>query len=423
MSHGKPAGNEQSQLMPEAGSAYGSASSAYAFLLITVAVEGIGSGIILPVIPQLLVELTGEPVPQAAIYGGYLMALFALVQFFAAPVLGNLSDRYGRRPILLGSLAGFGLTWVVIGLSSSLGWLFMGAILAGAFGATLSTANAYVADVTPQEERAGKFGMMTAAFGAGAVIGPMLAGVLERYGTRMPFFVAAGLALCNVIYGLLVLPESLRPENRRPFLIARANPLGTFVQIRRQLLLVRLLAAWGLMQITILTEKVTWGYFTMLKFGWSQGAIGLSLSLASGGMVIVQAALLGPVVRRLGEVRTACLGFIFAITGLLGYALAPRGWIFVAFILPSALGSLTGAALISYMSKHTAADAQGEFQGAVVSIASAIAAITPILATHLFHRFSTNDAVIYFPGTPYLIAALLACVGLALTVHSNVRRT
>jgi DHA1 family tetracycline resistance protein-like MFS transporter len=407
--------------MPERNSNRTRDRGAFAFLLITAAIDGLGAGIFIPIIPQLLMDITGESVTHAAVYGGWLLALFALVQFFAAPVLGNLSDRYGRRSILLVSMTAVALDYVCYGLAPTIGWLFLADIFAGVFTATLSTATAYIADITRPEDRARRFGMLNAALGIGMALGPVLSGLVEPYGPRTAFFVAAALAFINVSYGLFSLPESLRPENRRVFSFRRSNLLGTFIQMRNSLILPRLMGSLGLMQIAAFTVPIIWGYFTIQRFDWSQSEIGLSLSLYVGATILVQGTLLAPVNRRLGNLRTACVGFSCSIIGLLGYAFAPQGWIMLAFILPSAVGSLTGAALTAYLSNSVSANSQGELQGAIAGTASAAAALNPLLMTWLFNRFAENDGGLYFPGMPFIAAALMAVFGLVLTIQA-VRR-
>jgi DHA1 family tetracycline resistance protein-like MFS transporter len=388
------------------------------FILITMIIDGIGNGIIFSTLPLLLVELTGRNIPHAAVYGGWLTALSAAMQFFAAPILGSLSDRFGRRAVLLGSLTAFGINYLIMGFASEVGWLFIGAMLSGIFGATLSTANAYVADVTAPENLTKRFGMILAALGAGFILGPILVGVLEGYGVRAPFFVAAGFALLNVVYGFFVLPESLPEERRRPFSLARVSPLNLLAQMRKQPQILILLGALGLMQMAAVTPPVIWGYYTIQKFGWSQREIGMSLGLAAVLTLIVQGLCISYIDRRIGNIYTTYLGFSCMLISLVGYATSSRGEMMVAFMVPSALGSMTGAALISYMSKRTRADAQGELQGAIASISGASVAVTPPLVTQIFSFFSTDRAFVYFPGAPFLLASLLSFAGLLLAVHA-----
>jgi DHA1 family tetracycline resistance protein-like MFS transporter len=387
------------------------AHRSFPFILITVVVDGTGLGLMLPILPLLFVELTGESVPQAAIHGGWLSALFSIVQFFTAPVLGNLSDRFGRKPILLGSLTAFGIGYLLIGFSQSIGWIALSTILLGAFSATMSTASAYVADVTEPRDRVGRFGIIAAAYGAGFVLGPMLAGLLQTYGTRAPFVLAGILTLLNVVYGFFVVPESLRMENRRAFSIVRANPFGAYAQLRDRPPLMRLLVALMLIYIAAGSVSIIWGYFTILKFGWSQGEIGLSLSLSAAAGVLVQSVLASRMSRWFGTLRTMCVGFTCMILGLLGYAFASQGWIMLVSIIPAAMGLLATAALTGELSNQVSTDTQGELQGAISSMVSAASVVTPIIMTQLLSLFSGQDAVIYFPGMPYLLAAVIAAWG------------
>ena len=394
---------------------------ALAFILITLLIDGIGAGIMMPVFPRLLVEITGESVSSAASYGGLLVALFSIVQLLTAPLLGNLSDRYGRRPVLLVSLAALGIDYLAIGLAPTITWLYVAEALAGAFSATFSAASAYVADITPPQDRAKRFGLIGAVFGVGFMLGPLLGGLLSSHNTRVPFFVSAGLALLNVLYGLFVLPESHRVENRRVFRWTRANPIGTFLQIRTQPLVLRLLGAFVLLQTAMITMPVTWGYYTILKFDWSQRLIGLSLSLSAALSIMVQSVVTGYASRRLSHSQMEYIGFAFVFISSLGFAFADRTSLMLAFLLPFALGSLTSAALVSQMSNQASFDTQGELQGAIATVSSAATCVTPLLMTQLFSHFSERSSGLYFPGAPYLVSALFAGAGCFLTRRAHIR--
>jgi DHA1 family tetracycline resistance protein-like MFS transporter len=258
------------------------------FILITILLDTIGFGIIAPVMPELIMELTGEGIGQAARYGGWLLFIYAVMQLFFAPILGNLSDRFGRRPVLLCSLTAFGLDYILMGMAPTLTWLFVGRALAGVFGATHATANAYVADITAPDQRAKSFGLIGATWGIGFMIGPVVGGLLGEYGPRVPFFAAAGLALLNVVYGSIVLTESLSEENRRPFAWKRANPIGAIHQMRRYPVVIGLFFAVVFYQIAHDANPSTWSFYTMLKFGWSERDIGLSMGAVGLMMAIVQ---------------------------------------------------------------------------------------------------------------------------------------
>jgi DHA1 family tetracycline resistance protein-like MFS transporter len=282
----------------------------------------------------------------------------------------------------------------------------------------VSAASAFVADVTQPEGRAARFGMLVAESGAGVVLGPMLVGLLEKFGTRMPFFLAAGLTLLNVLYGYFVLPESLARSNRRILSWVRANPLGAFLQLCSRPQILWLLAALLLLQMASWTVPVIWGYFAILKFGWTKREIGLSLSLQAAALMIVQAILTTPVHRRLGSKRTPYFAACCLAIGLLGFALSTRAWMMLAFIAPSAIGSLARPAIVSFMSCRVPANSQGELQGSVAAAVSVSLILTPLLMAQLFSRFSGEQASVNFPGAPYLAAALLAWCGLAVARHA-----
>lgn len=386
------------------------------FVLALVFVDTVGFGIVYPPLPTLIMQLTGEGLSAAARYSGWLMFVFALLQFFAAPVLGNLSDRFGRRPILLLSLAGFGLDYLVMGLAPNLAWLFIGRALAGIFGATYATANAYVSDITPPAERAKRFGMIGAAWGVGFIVGPALGGALGALGPRVPFFCAAGLALANAAYGFFVFQESLAVENRRPFTLLRANPLGAFHQMRRYPLVIGLLGALVFYQVAHDANPSTWNYYTMEKFHWTIFEVGLSMGFVGASFALVQAFMIGPIIQRFGERGTAYLGFSLYVLGYLGMAFATHGWMVYVAIVPFALGTIANPALKGIMSNAVPANAQGELQGALGSMMGLTAIGAPLVMTQLFSHFTKPDAPVYFPGAPFFAAGLLTFVALAICV-------
>ncbi len=377
------------------------------FILLALFIDTVGFGIVIPPLPQLIMQLTGEGLSAAARYGGWLMFVFAALQFFAAPVLGNLSDRFGRRPVLLISMAAFGLDYLVMGAAPTLTWLFASRAVAGICGATSAVANAYIADCTKPEERARTFGLLGAAWGTGFVIGPALGGMLGNFGPRLPFFVAAGLALANVAYGYLVLPESLTAANRRPFSLARANPVGSFLRMRRYPVVLGLIAALLLYQIAHDANPSTWTYFTMEKFHWRPFDVGLSMAFIGVTFAIVQATLIGPIVKLLGERRTIYIGLALYVVGYVSLAFVTRGWMVYACIVPFALGTIANPSIKSIMSRAVAADEQGELQGAVASMAGITAIVAPIFMTQLFSYYTAARAPIYFPGASFLAAAVL----------------
>ena len=378
-----------------------------AFILVTILIDSIGFGIIIPVVPELIMELTGGGLGEAAIYGGWLLFAYALMQFFFAPVLGNLSDRFGRRPVLLCSLAAFGADYIFMGFAPTITWLFVGRLIAGVTGATHATANAYAADITPPEERAKNFGRISAAWSLGFILGPVIGGFLGELGPRIPFFAAAALAFANVVYGLLVLPETLPVESRRPFRPERANPIGAFRQMRAYPFVVGSLLVLAFVQLAHDANPSTWSYYTMLKFDWSERQLGLSLGVLGVMMVLVQAVLVQALIDRMGERRTIYFGFGAWAVGYAGFAFSTSGWMMIAFMLPFALGGVAMPALRGILSNQVPESGQGELQGALASLGSLTAIFAPLFMTQLFGYFTSASAPFYFPGAPFFAAAVL----------------
>lgn len=382
--------------------------------MITVLLDVITFGLIAPVLPALLVELTGDPVNVVAIYGGWLMFIYAFNQFLCAPILGGLSDRFGRRPVLLFAVAALGVDYLIMGFAPTLGWLFVGRFLSGIAGASFTPAYAFVADVSPREKRAQNFGLISASFGIGFIIGPAIGGLLGSFGPRAPFFVAAGVSLANFIYGTFVLPESLPPERRRAFAWSRANPLGTLLHMRRHPAVLGLLAALFLWAVAHQVMPATWAFYTKYRFGWSEAMIGASLALAGAVMALSQATLVRMLVPKWGERRTALTGIAVASIGYLGYAVATQGWMMFAWLGSWLFGAMVMPTTNAYMSHQIEPDAQGELQGAVASLYSMSSIVGPPLMSQLFARFSGPDAPLHLPGAAFLAAAILAwcCFGI-----------
>jgi MFS transporter, DHA1 family, tetracycline resistance protein len=387
---------------------------ALVFVVITVLIDIIGFGLILPVLPRLLVELTGDTVNQAAIDGGWLAFVYAVMQFVCAPLLGNLSDRYGRRPVLLFAVGALGIDYIVMGFAPTLAWLFLGRTIAGIAGASFTPAYAYVADVSPPEKRAQSFGLISAAFGVGFILGPALGGLLGQLGTRTPFFAAAALSLMNLVYGTFVLPESLPPEARRPFEWRRANPLGTLLQMRKHPVVLGLLGALFLWMVAHQVMPSTWTFYTKFRFGWSEAMIGASLAAAGVVMAVSQATLMRVLVPRLGERRTALTGIAVASVGYLGYGIATAGWMMFAWLGTWLLGALVMPSTNALMSHRVEKSAQGELQGAVASLFGLSSIVGPPLMTQLFGRFSAPDAPVHLPGAAFFASTLLAWTSFAL---------
>ncbi|REK09418.1 MAG: MFS transporter [Planctomycetota bacterium] len=387
-------------------------SPALAFIFVTVLIDMIGFGIVLPVLPDLIMELKDVTVSQASLYGGWLLFTYAILQFFCGPIVGNLSDRFGRRPVLLWSMLAFGLDYALMGIAPSIAWLFLGRAVAGMAGAAHTTANAYIADVSPPEKRAQNFGLMGAAFGLGFIIGPALGGLLGSYGSRAPFFAAAALALLNLCYGYFVLPESLPPQGRRPFHWHRANTLGTILQLRSYPLVFALAGALFLWMLGHQVLPSIWAYYTKEKFAWSSRDVGVSLAFAGVLMAAVQAGLTRFIVPRLGERRTVMVGLTAGGLGYLGYAAATQGWMMYCVMLVGMMAGLTFPSLNALMSQQIPKNAQGELQGAVASIFSLTSIVGPVVMTQLFGYFSSPAAPFYFPGAAFIFATFLVVLSM-----------
>ena len=382
------------------------------FVFVTVVLDSMGIGIIMPVMPDLLQELSGLSIGEAALWGGYLSFSYAAMQFLFSPLIGNLSDRYGRRPVLLVSLATLGVDYVVMALAPSLWLLFVGRVIAGIAGATYSTATAYIADVTPKEKRAAAFGLVGAGFGVGFILGPAIGGLMGELGTRAPFYAAAAIAFANFVYGWLVLPESLAPENRRPFEWLRANPLGAIRQISNFPMVAWLLGATVLFGLAHMVYPAVWSFYTKAAFNWSNAEIGLSLAVVGICFTIVQGGLIGFILKRLGEVKTALLGFVANILGMMGIALATQDWMVYALMPITALGALVTPALTGLMANRIPDDQQGELQGLIASLAAVTAIVSPLFLTQLFGYFTAPGGSVFFPGAPFVAAAMIVVIAL-----------
>jgi DHA1 family tetracycline resistance protein-like MFS transporter len=389
-----------------------SSRNALVFVLVTVFLDSSGFGIILPSMPELISELTSEPVRDAARWGGYLMAVYAVLQFFMAPVIGNLSDRFGRRPLLLGSLFAFGVDFLVTGFAMSMTWLFLGRVFAGVFGASYSTAAAYVGDISNEDNRAKNFGLIGAAWGCGFILGPVIGGFIgDEFGPRAPFFAAAALALANVVFGFFVLPESLAPELRRKFEWSRANPFGAFRALAHLPMLAGLLLAVFLYQVAHDSLPAVWTFYTIEKFGWGQAEIGYSLGFVGVMTAIVMGGLTGVIVKRIGDRNSIVLGFTVMTLAFFGYAFALEGWMVYVAIAVGSLGSIANPSVQSVMSRQVGPSQQGELQGAIASLHSIAAIVSPLVMTQLFSYYSHSEsAPVYFPGAAFLLAgALVFC--------------
>jgi DHA1 family tetracycline resistance protein-like MFS transporter len=380
-------------------------NAAFVFIFITVLVDSIGFGIILPVLPQLIMQLTGVSVDRAAAYGGWLGFVYALMQFFCAPVLGNLSDRFGRRPVILFALFALGVDYLIMGAAPVIGWLFVGRAVAGMAGASFSPAYAYVADISPPEKRAQYFGLMGAAFGGGFILGPAIGGLLGALGPRAPFFTAGAIALANGTFGLLALPESLPPASRRPFIWRRANPLGTLRQMRRYPTVEWLLGALFLWQLGHQVLPSTWAFYTISKFHWTSRGVGYSLAFVGAVMAIAQGALTRVLIPALGgERRAAAAGMAAAVFAYLGYAFVTQGWMMYLVALSTCIFALTYPSMNALASRQIPANAQGELQGAIACLYSLSAIVGPPLMTNIFGYFSRATAALLTVACAVLFA-------------------
>ena len=377
------------------------------FILGTIALDALSFGIVIPVLPNLVAQVAHASASQASFYVGALFAVFSLVQFLFAPVLGGLSDRFGRRPVLLVSLSALGinsLLWVWV---HDLGWLFAMRVFAGLFSANASTASAYIADVTPPEQRARYFGLLGAMFGLGFVLGPVLGGVLGQVWIRLPFLVGAVLIGCNVLYGILVLPESLPPERRRAFDWRRANPFGSMLAIGAQSATLRLAFAWCCTWFAIGAQQTSFILANEMRFGWDTLANGLALALGGIAQVLVQGVLVRRVIARLGQRGTALAGYGFSVAGYLIYAFAASPLTMLAGIPVLALGALAGPPVQSMLSVDAGPQRQGEIQGALSSLQGLTLAAAPLVMGSLFAASTRPGQSLHFPGAPFLLAALI----------------
>jgi len=380
---------------------------AITFILISVTLDSMGIGLIMPVMPDLIQEVEGAGIGAAAVWGGVLATTFAAMQFLFGPTLGSLSDRYGRRPVLIISLVVMAFDYVLMAVAGTI-WLLVAArVIGGITAATQSTSAAYMADISAPEDKAANFGLIGAAFGVGFVLGPMIGGVLAEYGTRAPFWAAALLATANAVFGYFVLPETVTDEIRRPFSWRRANPLGAFKNIGSLPGLKRLLLITFVYTIAFFVYPGVWAYFGAERFGWGPGMIGLSLGIFGVGIAIVQGVLIRPIIRRIGERRAVILGLGFDVAAFLALGFVTQGWIALALTPLTALGSIAGPALQGIMSRTASDDQQGELQGTVTSINAVATIIAPLLVTQTFWYFTTDTAPLYLPGAPFLLSAVL----------------
>jgi MFS transporter, DHA1 family, tetracycline resistance protein len=402
---------------------------ALSFIFVTLLLDVIGFGIIIPVMPDLIIELSGhtgspdELISYASKIGGWMIAAYAVMQFVCAPIVGALSDRYGRRPVLLGSLFGFGIDYLFLALAPSLSWLFVGRIIAGVMGASFTTAGAYIADISTPEKRAQNFGMIGAAFGLGFIIGPLAGGLLADFGTRVPFFVCAGVTLLNWLFGFFILPESLKDENKRNFEWKRANPVGTLKSLTRYPVISGLILSLAFIYISSHAVQTNWAYFVKAKFGWDAAHIGWSLAVVGVAFAVIQGGLIRMIIPKLGQERSVYIGIALYALGFLLYGIAPEGWMMYPIIIIYCLGSIAGPALQGIMSSSIPANEQGELQGGFTSLMSLAAIIGPIMMNGVFAWFTGVNAPVYFPGAAMILGAVMMLISSLLARNTLKKHT
>ncbi len=397
-----------------------SRQAAVAFIFITVVLDVLALGIIVPVLPPLVVAFLGGNTARAAQIYGLFATAWALMQFVASPVLGALSDRFGRRPIILLSIAGLGLDYILMAMAPTLGWLFVGRVISGVTSASFATAAAYIADVTPPEQRARSFGLIGAAFGLGFVLGPVMGGLLGTVNPRLPFWVSAALCLTNALYGLFVLPESLPPERRSRFSWARANPIGSLRLLRSHPELFALACVTFLYYVAHEVLPSTFVLYTTYRYDWTPRTVGLTLALVGICTAIVSGKLVGPIVARIGERRAALTGLACGAVAFTVYGLAPVGRAFLAGVPIMAFWGLYGPSAQGIMTQRVQPSEQGQLQGAIMGLRGLSGLFSPFIFTYTFATFISNTSV-YLPGAPFLLSALLLVV--AFLIAWRVMRT
>ncbi|GAA4323968.1 TCR/Tet family MFS transporter [Flaviaesturariibacter amylovorans] len=389
--------------------------AALSFIFLTLLIDVTGLGLIIPVMPRLIESLTGGNVSAAAQWGGLLSFAYAVMQFLCAPIVGNLSDRYGRRPVLLTSLVGFGIDYLFLSIAPNIGWLFVGRLISGITGASFTAASAYIADVSSEADRAKNFGLIGAAFGLGFIIGPFLGGLLGDFGPRVPFLVSAALCFANAAYGYFVLPESLPREQRRPFDWRRANPVGPVLLLRRFPAIAGLIGALTLVYVAAHAIQSNWTFFSIERFGWDSRMIGYSLAMFGLLIALTQGVLTRYIIPHFGNEKSVYVGLGLYATGMLLFAFATQDWMLFAIMVPYCLGGIAGPALQAIITGHVPANQQGELQGSLTSIMSLTSIVGPLLMTNLFAWCTAPKAPLYFPGAPFLLGAALLLTSCVLT--------
>jgi DHA1 family tetracycline resistance protein-like MFS transporter len=391
--------------------------AAFVFILVTVLFDFLAFGIIAPVLPNLIIQFEGGNIARAAAITGYFGFAWALMQFIFSPILGAWSDRFGRRPVILMSCFGLGLDYIFMALAPSLKWLLVGRIISGITASNISSAFAYITDVTPPEKRAKQFGYLAASFGMGFIIGPAVGGFLGNINLRFPFWAAAVLSLSNAMYGLFVLPESLPPERRSKSAWHMANPLGSLTLLRSHPQLFGLASVMTLFYLAQQSLPAVFVLYTQYRYAWNGRDVGLALAVVGISTSIVSGLLVGPFVRRFGERRSVLSGLTFGTLGFLSFAFAPRGWMFLCAIPFLGLWGIAGPSVQSLMSRRVDPTSQGKLQGAINSVRAITGMIGPLLFTQVLAIAIAPRAPVHFPGAPYFLATLLLVSSLLLAAY------
>lgn len=396
--------------------------AAIGFIFITMLIDITGWGIIIPVIPKLIKELIHADISEAAKIGGWLTFAYSITQFVFAPLIGSLSDKFGRRPIILISLFGFSLDYLFLALAPTIGWLFLGRIIAGITGASITTASAYIADVSTDENRAKNFGMIGAAFGLGFIIGPVIGGLLGQYGSRIPFYAAGILCMVNFLYGYFVLPESLDKDKRREFDWKRANPVGALLSLKKYPKLIGLISSMFILYVASHAVQSNWSFYTIFRFNWDEKMIGISLGIVGLLVSIVQGGLIRYTSPRLGNEKSIYVGMILYTISMVLFAFASESWMMFLFLIPYCLAGIAGPALQAVVSAEVLPTEQGEIQGTLTSLMSASAIIGPPLMSTIFYYFTHKEAPFLFPGAPFILGAVLMLVATIIAFYSFKKR-
>ena len=387
---------------------------ALGFVFVTLFLDIIGIGLVAPIVPKLIEKFVSGDVGQAAQFGGWITAIYAVMQFIFAPILGNLSDQYGRRPIILISLLGSALDYLLLAFAPNLAWLLIGRLIAGITGANISAVSAYIADVSPPEKRAQNFGLIGVAFGLGFIVGPALGGILGSVDLRLPFLVVAGITFLNVLYGFFILPESLLRENRRAFSLSRANPVASIGLLSRTPIVLSLAVGFIFSSLAQNGLQTIWVYYTGLRYQWDTLQVGLSLAAVGLSAAIVQGGLLRLILPRLGERRAIIFGLALAVLSSVAYGLAPQGWMIYVIIFISGLGGIAGPAAQGLISRNVSDSEQGAVQGALSSALTLTGVVGPLIATALFTYFVPRGV----PGASFFAGAVFTLIGLLLAIRT-----